>query len=537
MWLARRSHKVLGLLILLWLSLWVGPSKLQAGEDLSKLRPLKARGFFVSQSLSSSNLAHIQVEMNLQEGFFAYRERFRLKVLSPENIQVGELNINPIVEFQDSFSQKIKKGVKTSATLNTQLEIPPHIPSIKKFVLALTYIACTKKFCLTPRSLHFEVPVPQSLLASRVQSESLEKEALSPPLLSKDSIMGKLQENLPLALVLIFLMGLITSLTPCVYPLIPITMAVVGSHRERFLFQSFLVSLSYVMGIGFTYALLGVMAARTGALFGSLISHPVVTLSISLTFFLMGLSLLGLFEIKVPRFMENQKLSSKKGYGRAFLSGLLAGVIASPCVGPVLVGLLAYIAKTQNMALGFGLLFTFAMGFGSLFILLGTFSGLASKLPRSGPWMNGVKTILALLFFGLSMGYAWPLLKPHLPGKEHSQNQVAWQAFSPSLVEEAQKEGVPVIIDFYADWCVACVEMERFTFSNQKVADLTQKFKMLKVDATFPFKELSGWQKSYEVYGLPTMIFINSKGKVQKDLTLTGFEKAESFIKRMEQAL
>jgi thiol:disulfide interchange protein DsbD len=196
--------------------------------------------------------------------------------------------------------------------------------------------------------------------------------------------------------------------------------------------------------------------------------------------------------------------------------------------------------KTQSSFLGFVLLFTFAMGFGVLFIILGTFSQLAGKLPRSGAWMNTVKTLLALALFAMSFFYAWPLIKRQLPiaqKEAYSENQVQWQAFAPSLVEKAKSESKPVIIDFYADWCAACLEMEEFTFSKKEVIQFSKQFVMLKVDGTKPSDELNEWNKTYKVFGYPTMIFISADGEVREDLTLTGFEKAAEFKQRMEKLI
>lgn len=507
-----------------------------ADEDLSNLKPLTVRGFFLSNELKAGQLADLQLELQLQDGFFAYHDRFRLQVLDPKDVQVGELNISPLVEFEDETGKikKKKMGVSQSGTIKTQIEIPANISSTRKMKMALTYIACTKKYCLTPRTVDLSVDVnikgPANNGADEVGSAAY--------------IQKQIDENLAYALILIFVFGLLTSLTPCVYPLIPITLAVLGTGDNRSQMKSFLISLSYVLGIALTYAFLGVIAAQTGQLFGSLISHPAVIITMSLLFFAMGLSLLGAFELQAPAFIRNRfsNARSQRGFLGAFVSGLLAGVVASPCVGPVLVGVLAYIAKTQNSALGFVLLFTFAMGFGLLFIALGTFSQLANKLPRSGAWMNGIKTILAMALFALSIYYVMPLAKKYLPSSstqvaEQTGERVQWQQFSPQRIEEAKAAGQAVIIDFYADWCAACVEMEEFTFNQQAVIDLSQNFLMLKVDATTPFDELSDWQKTYNVYGLPTMIFINSDGEVLKDLTLTGFEEAPLFVERMESAL
>ncbi len=516
------------------LFLILAPTMAFSQTELANLNPLKAHGFLTSKKIVAGELSDLQIEMKLQEGFYAYHDRFRLKALNPSNISVGEIFIDPIVEFDDSISKKKKKGVRDSATLTAQIEIPSNINSeTNSFLFELTYIACTQKFCLTPRTVSLEIDVK-----GLIKSE--ERKSLIP----KDStryIQEKIDDNLAFALVLIFFFGLLTSFTPCIYPLIPITLAILGTNEKRSQWASFLISLSYVFGIALTYALLGVIAAQTGQLFGSFISHPAVIISMSLIFFAMGLSLLGLFEIQPPAFVRNKLGASKnkKGVVGAFVSGLFAGVIASPCVGPVLVGILAYIAKTQNSFLGFILLFTFALGFGVLFIVLGTFSHLSQKLPRSGAWMNFVKTILAFCLFALSLYYSWPLIKPYLPMNEKSislENKVQWKSFSPQLVNDA-KGNQPVIIDFYADWCLACVEMDELTFSKDNISDLSKNFLMLKVDATSPFPELNDWQKVYKVHGLPTMIFINKKGEVIEDLTLTGFEEAELFEKRMLEAL
>jgi len=229
------------------------------------------------------------------------------------------------------------------------------------------------------------------------------------------------------------------------------------------------------------------------------------------------------------------------GFVGAFIAGTFAGVIASPCVGPVLVGILAYIAKTQNSALGFALLFTFALGFGTLFIVLGTFSQLSSKLPRSGTWMVRIKSILGAILIILSFYYAWPLIKRGLPTSHNNSTQtkkgVVWTAYSPKAVDDAKASGTPVIIDFFANWCLACVEMDQLTFSQKPIVEKAKNFVMLKVDATNNFPELRDLQEKYKVMGLPTMIFIDKKGQEIEEETLTGFEAADLFIQRMDRAL
>ena len=496
----------------------------------ANVNPLEARGFFKSEQLRPGYLEDLVIDISIQEGFTAYHDRFRLKSVTPKDLNVGELSVSPIIDFYDKTAKKKKKGVRGNAKIATQVEIPQNMTNEwSQLDFQLTYIACTEKYCLTPRTVTFAIDVSGQLPAPKESTTSSD---------ATSSIQEQITNNLPYALLLIFFFGLVTSLTPCVYPLIPITLTVLGAQKSQTRPQAFLLSLCYVLGIGITYASLGVLAAQTGQLFGSMISHPAVVVAMSLVFIAMGLSLLGFFELQPPAFIRNRmaNASTGSGLGGSFVAGLLAGVVASPCVGPVLVGILSYIAKTQDSFLGFVLLFTFAMGFGVLFILLGTFSQLAQKLPKSGPWMNTVKTVLALAMFGLSFWYAWPVLKNQLPQAKISKtNGIEWQKFSPDKVKKAAKDKRPVIIDFYADWCAACVEMDQLTFVVPQIIERSKSFVMLKVDATAPFDELTEWQTTYEVYGLPTMIFIDSNGEVRKDLTLTGFEEPKLFKERMDK--
>jgi thiol:disulfide interchange protein DsbD len=358
-----------------------------------------------------------------------------------------------------------------------------------------------------------------------------------------------------------------------------------------------------VFGIALTYSLLGVLAAKTGALFGSLLGHPIVVSIIALLFIIMGLSMYGFFEIKIPDKLTNRILKNRidAGYLGAFLSGLVAGIVASPCVGPVLVSILTYVAQSQDVMKGFILLMAFAFGLGQIFIILGTFSHLLSKLPKSGEWMEKVKflfgttmiimalyfiypvthsnlfdglmataLILIATFFGafervkkinfeskvwkatmtLVFIFGWvfaikALLPKHIEEElflsqkkiKARYNKPEWNRYSIVLLETAKREGLPVIIDFRAEWCLACKELEINTFSDAKVLDLGKRFIWLEFDATKPSPELEELKKAYNIQGLPHVVFIDQKGRWKKDLTLNGFESSELFLIRMEKCL
>lgn len=467
----------------------------------------------------------VTVHLSLHEGFWAYEDKLKIHTLYPDGLQTGDIVLRPAVEFIDYVGKKYR-GFQNKVEMEFFVEIPPVSGKLKDLDFELEYVACTQKFCLPKNKVFIRVPVTSSAPVSSDDPSFIEQ---------------KIEDNIVLAFLLIFAFGFLTSLTPCVYPLIPITLAVIGARASQSKkSQAFILSLIYVLGIAATYSLLGVIAAQTGALFGQALSYPPVIIAFSLLFLVMGLSMFGLFEIRVPHALT-QKLTSStssKGYLGAFISGLIAGVIASPCVGPVLVGILAYIAKTQNSVLGFTMLFTFAMGMGVLFIALGTFSSLLNKLPRSGGWMNGIKYVLGLIMIGLSFYYAKPLLNRYWPSSSVSSKMElknGWQHFSEDKLQEAIRDGKPVMIDFFADWCGACIELDEKAFSTPEFIAFSKGFMLLKIDATESFEGLNELQEKYDVFGLPTVVFLSKSGQMQKDMSLTGFEEAPKIIERMRQ--
>lgn len=518
-----------------------------------------------------------KIQVTLDERFHAYSDKLSVKLISPAG-QVGEVFATPVVKFVD-YAGKKHQGLRKKALLEFLVEASQ---ASETYDFSLHYIACTKKICLPPKSLKFQGTPVKLILDSK-----------TPPTPSSSwSVSSALEENLLWAFLLIFFFGFLTSLTPCVYPLIPITLAVIGSQSQNVSrWRSFALSWVYVIGIATTYSLLGVVAAKTGALFGQALSYPPVIIGFAVLFFAMAMSSFGFFEIRAPLWLSN-KVSSQKstaGFAGAFFSGLVAGVVASPCVGPVLVSVLAYIAKAQDAVLGFFLLFTFALGMGLLFVVLGTFSSLAQKIPRSGSWMDVTKFILGTALLGLSLYYLNPLLsssqfwaatallgalltgvvlrifppsqkavlfslvialgattsalvayKKMAQGEEKTSTNKyinGWKPYSEDALAQAKQEGRPVIIDFYADWCFACVELDHKTFVVKEVVEKSKKFVLLKVDATEVFEGLTELQERFDVYGLPTIVFLDGQGKMIKDLSLTGFEEAPKFLKRMDQAL
>jgi thioredoxin:protein disulfide reductase len=537
----------------------------------------------VSANVSAEQRFPIRLSLKLADGFHGYEDKFRVFAIQPDGTKIGDIIIKPQIKFVD-FAKKEHIGFEKEFSAEFFIEIPKdHQGELKQVEFDIEYVACTEKFCLPRNRLSVMVPVVNTYPSMSTDNTS----GFALP--SSISIESQIESNLFFALILIFIFGFLTSLTPCVYPLIPITLAVVGAraaHKSSKL-QAFLISCVYVQGIATTYSILGVLAAKTGSLFGQALSYPAVVVGFALLFFTMALSIFGVFEFSIPASITDrfQSKNGNKSFFGAYSAGLIAGIVASPCVGPVLVGVLAYIAKTQSLLLGFVLLYTFAMGLGVLFIALGTFSSFINKVPKSGPWMNLVKYVLGTMLLGLSLYYLNPIINTSvynfilgifitvsctflyvltqpkkrvglllfvmfavaLFGVSYSQllknppvsiedaESDEWEEYSEELVAKAKSEGKPVVIDFFADWCGACVELEDKTFSTNAFKEATSDYYLLRVDATEHFEGLDQLQKKYEVYGLPTIIFINAKGEFRKDLSLTGFEDVDSFLKRLKE--
>ncbi|MEZ0391288.1 MAG: cytochrome c biogenesis protein CcdA [Pseudobdellovibrionaceae bacterium] len=514
-------------------------------QTQSKESPLTAQGRLVPFEVEAGQIAQVEVDLQLPKGFRAYEDQFKLKILSPEGIQLSKFNLQPVQEIFDKFSKKKKNVMLEKAQMRAALEVSGiSSPGSQKMVLEITYQACTDAYCLFPKTITTDVFFKAK---GAVQEDRG---------LFQLSFRDAYKKGAIWAFLFVFIFGFLTSFTPCVYPMVPITLAVLGREAHaRSRWQSFLVSVMYVLGIAFTFSLLGILAASTGALFGSFMSSPWILGFVCLVFFVMSLSMFGLFELQAPQFLRDGVLSHMQlhGYLGAFITGLLAGLIASPCVGPVLVGVLTFVAQTQNLWLGFWLLFTYAIGMGLIFLALGLSTNLTKLLPKSGAWMNRIKIFFGVLLLGASIYYLDILLvsskaieKSFISsalsarkdsGKGFKVDTINWQTYSEDVLAQAKAEGKPVIIDFWADWCAACLEMNEKTFPDQGLQLLSGQFVMVKFNATQDSPELETLKKRYGLIGLPTFIFISKSGDWIQDLTLTEFEEASKFRERMTKAL
>ena len=427
--------------------------------------------------------------------------------------------------------------------------------------------------------------------------------------------------QLALGAAVIFAGGLLTALTPCVYPLIPITVSIFGATRAESRGKAVLLTSSYVVGMGVVFAVLGVLAARTGALFGSVLSDPRFVVGLAIFLLVLASSMFGAFDLSLPQGLA-QRLSTVGGSGvlGAFLMGSVSGFLAAPCTGPVLTGLLAFVAKSQSSALGGALLFIYALGVGVPFFLLGAFT---IRLPKGGQWMEWVKSVLGIALVALAASYlkdAWPPLGEvfktlaaqlgHLPGAaiatalaaiglvagaihlsfKAGAREFALKAAGVTLVvaaillrttavgapttgdawvrlgwadppqnasltwtlhlngsepealirfdsalARARQEGRPVMIDFFADWCAACKELDHKTYVAPPVVKESDRFLKIKVDGTREEDAITQLYERFGVLGLPTVAFVASDGKILDAPRVTGFLGPDQFAAEMKK--
>jgi len=457
--------------------------------------------------------------------------------------------------------------------------------------------ACNDEVCLAPATIDVSIPVEvtasgtgfqainQDLFSEFQQDQGSVTDAFSA---TNSTEIAALFDQMGYfwAFLGIFLIGLALNLTPCVYPMLSVTVSLFGSQASEGskLGRSFGMASIYVFGIVSMYSVLGIIAAYTGSLFGSWLQSPWVLGGIGLLIFALALSMFGLYELQPPQWMMQKFSGAQQATGATghFLSGLVVGIFAAPCIGPPIIALLAFVGTQGDPLFGFLTMFIMAFGLGIPYLVLGTFSGLLKKLPKSGRWMSWVKKVFGVILVGVALFYIALALLPSyatytipavlLAGgvylafaKGSGSNRdlfryvkwtvgvasivigilfiqnlrksgIKWEQYSPKKLEQAKANGTPVMMDFYADWCVPCLELERVTFTDSDVINATSKFKKLKVDLTrYESERSQKLRKQFNVMGVPTIVFIGEDGKEIKQARVVGFLNPDPFLMKVNK--
>jgi thiol:disulfide interchange protein DsbD len=417
--------------------------------------------------------------------------------------------------------------------------------------------------------------------------------------------------NLAVVLLSFFGFGLLLSLTPCVFPMIPILSGIIVNHGHAVShLRSFVLSLAYVLGMAVTYAAIGVAAGLSGTLLSAALQNVWVLGGFALVFVVLSLSMFGFYELQMPSVLQSRVSDTANRQGGSLpaiaLMGALSALIVGPCVAAPLAGALLYIAQTGNATLGGAALFVMALGMGVPLLLVGAFS--RSLLPKSGPWMEGVKKFFGVIMLATALwlvspviplwlqmlGWALLMVIPSIylhaldPLPPHARG---WQRLGKGLgvmlllggaamligmlggardplqplgflgggtaavspaptfervatterldvrLAEAKAAGKPVMLDFYADWCVSCKEMERFTFADPQVAARMKQMVLLKADVTANTAADATLLKRFGLFGPPGIIFFDAGGRELVDLRVVGFQPAETFLPTLERVL
>lgn len=339
-----------------------------------------------------------------------------------------------------------------------------------------------------------------------------------------------------------FLAGCLTAFSPCIYPLIPITLSVMGARVYQSRLHGFLVALTYVLGMTMIYATLGGIFASFGMILGSFMQHPLMLFTLAAFLFCMGLSSWGLFSIMLP-----ERISTKlahvggQGFKGALFMGVVSGFLAAPCTGPVLASILTLIATRQNPIFGALLMVCFSFGLGLPFLLLGTFSQALIRLPKAGAFLVIVKRILGVSMMGMAIYFAVMAigeLNQHAPIQKDEvviNHATTDEELFERMLLLAKNQGHAVMIDFYADWCVACHQLEEITFVEPSVAATLAPFVGIKIDATKTSLYLERLMQRFTVVGLPTIVFIGKNGQEVREARVVGFMPPANFLERLKQ--
>ncbi|MBS4797475.1 MAG: protein-disulfide reductase DsbD [Haemophilus parainfluenzae] len=567
----------------------------QAGLFDKKPAFLPVDEAFQFSAAKSENQENVIVNWSIAEGYYLYQEKISVKLNQEENasFDVATFSISP-EDYNDPYFGLMKIFKKPVQAIFKASQSPLKAED----VVEIAYQGCTEGFCYPPEVKEIKVADLPIAQITNTEKTSEKSTALSAQPKAEQDRLAESLFNSKYAVFGFFLLGLGLAFTPCVLPMLPLLSAIViGQNQRPNMWRAFALSFVYVQGMALTYTLLGLIVAAIGLPFQVALQHPYVMIGLSIIFVLLALSMFGVFTLQLPSSLQT-KLSllsqqQKAGaLGGVFLMGMIAGLVASPCTSAPLSGALLYVAQSGDLFTGAITLYLLALGMGVPLILITLFGN--KILPKSGMWMETVKKLFGFVMLALPVflisrilpdewtprlwamlgtaffiwfafqmpknGTGWVFrilfLVAAMISVKPLQTWVWGESQAPSAVENkvvshvefkkvkseaelqqalAENNKSLVMLDLYADWCVACKEFEKETFSDPSVQKAFGDMLLLQVDMTKNSEENRALMTKYKVLGLPTILFFSRDGKEIEGSRVNGFMPPVEFLQWIEK--
>jgi thiol:disulfide interchange protein DsbD len=547
----------LALGVLVWLASAQSRPALAEAPDVVSGRLLREAGALVVEATIAP-----EWHVNAHEPRDEFLIPTKLEVSAPAGVSVGTITYPKPVERKLAFSDDpllLYEGtIRIRAALSGE--------GRGRFEATLAYQACDDTRCLPPKTLLLALDETQAALPAgsgrNPVGEWIARWGYGPTLLW------------------IGLLGLALNLTPCVYPLISVTVAFFGGRSERRREETLLHAAAYVVGICVTFSLLGVAAALTGSLFGSALQRPAVTLAIAGLMVALALSNFGLYQFRLPAALTQAAGRAAEGTGGAFFMGLTMGAVGAPCIGPIVAALLVYVGTMQSALLGFAFFFALGLGMGLPYVALALAAGHLRRLPRGGAWLGWMEWLFGFVLLGLALHFVTPLFSARAiqlawaallvaagialgfrPGfrtpltrwgvraagvatvvigvlgavTPHARRQIDWTPLSEQALAVARAARRPVLIDFQAEWCLPCRKMERTTFVDPAFVEVAREFATLKADVTEQDEVATTLMQRFSVSGVPTYVLLAPDGREAE--RFEGYVQPDTMVGAMRDTL
>ncbi|NDC65904.1 MAG: protein-disulfide reductase DsbD [Burkholderiaceae bacterium] len=546
--------------LLLFLLSSVALSGLVSAKEF--LPPEKA---FIVEATWLANTNEIAIEYRPVSGYYIYQEslQYRLfindKPSAPKSIQIPR----GVEKFDETFGKKMEIFPKPFEVVLGFTQTPQ-----SGIRLEIDLQGCADGgICYPPMTYQYFIAAPGVRVAPIPEGDAAPTRSSNPTPAPFDlsdlwsgrddvaSIKSYLENAKPFYLFTgFFILGIALAFTPCVLPMLPILSSIVLGRQDGGPIsktRSAYLALAYILGMALLYALAGVLTAALGSGVQRALQSPIALILFALLLLFLAGSLFGLYELKMPQAWQNKvdQLAGRQKGGSiagAFSLGAISTLVASPCITAPLASVLGFVAQTGSMALGGGLLFVMALGMGLPLLLIAM--GARSFLPQTGVWMIWLQRGLGLVLIALAIWIVWPAISVVADNQNQTSprtekrisSDLVFQVVRSSeelerILQRAKAENKPVMLDYYADWCISCKEMEAITFTNPEVAKAMSRFVLVQADVTINSQQSQALLKQFSLYGPPAILFFNGAGDEQKSLRVVGFMAPSRFLERLQE--